>query len=297
MSASRIRRSLSVVTGLLFVALIAGLAANPVAAQTVPGQAPGLVASGWGRASAPAASAGVQLIISRGWYGEIVIDEPPVEAVPAEGDAVASPAATDAEPGMMDPYAGMGVPAPLTEADLAPITEAIVASGVASDQIEVLVPAFSSMYTGPGGPGNAQIRFSVADPDATELTELFQTLQATAMDEGLSLDHMGVRYSGADCAALEQEARTAAVADARSNAENLAVALGGELGTLVQAADSNYFGYDTSGCSPAMPDDFGPYGDGTEPAFDPSKPAEVVVYAQVTLTYELAVTAEATPSA
>jgi uncharacterized protein YggE len=293
MSASRIRRSLSVVTGLLFAALIAGLAVGPVAAQTMPGQSPGLVASGWGRASAPAGNADVQLIISPGYYGGYGMIEPSIE-----GEAVASPAAETDSGMMMDPYAEMmGAPAPLTEADLAPITEAIVAGGVAGDQIEVLIPAFTSMYTGGGGPESAQIRFSIADPDVAALTAILQEVRTAASGAGLSIEHFGVRYSGADCAALEQEALTAAVADARANAERLAVALGGELGALVQAADGSFFGYESIGCSPEMPDEFGPYGDGTEPAFDPSKPAEVVVYTQVTLTYELPTTGEATPTA
>jgi hypothetical protein len=294
MSALRIRRSLGVVTALLVVASIAGFASAPAAAQTFPGQAPGVVAAGYGRASAPAANADVQLIVSPGYYGGYGMIEPGL----VEGEAVASPTAGTDSGMMMDPYGGMmGAPAPLTEADLAPITDAIVAGGVAGDQIELLIPAFTSMYTGPGGTESAQIRFSIANPDVTALTGLMQALRAAASGAGLSIDHFGVRYSGADCAALEQEARTAAVADARANAENLAVALGGELGALVQAADSTFFGYDTGGCTPEMPDEYGPYGNGMGPAFDPSEPAEVVVYTQVSLTYELATTAEATPSA
>lgn len=276
---------------ILIVAVLLGLTSGPAIAQTLPGQAPGVVATGWGRASAPATSADIQIIATRSYYGGMMVD-PTIASMPMMEDAAATPGA-----GTMDPYAGMmGGPIPLTEADLAPLIDAIVASGVASDQIAVLTPAFTSMYTGPGGPESAQIRVAIADPEVAMLTALGQSLWTAAAGAGLSIDHYGVTYQGGDCAALAQEARTAAVTDARAAAESLATALGGMLGPLVQAAD-NTLGWNLGGCLPGMPPGYSPYGEGMGPAFDPTQPAEVVVYSQVTLTYELIAGDAATPTA
>jgi hypothetical protein len=270
-------------------------------AQTTPGLEPGIVASGYGRAAVPASSAEVQVIVSQDFYGsdmylqggsfDIAIDGTPVSD---ECDTLTCPdepeASTPVECVNLDcTYA----PPVLSEDDLAPIVDAVVAAGVPQDQIQVIIPAFTSMITGFGSVGGAQLRFSVDDPAVKDLAALAVSVNRAATSAGLSIQHIGVVYLGDDCAALLQEAEAKAVADAQARAERLAGALGATLGDLTQAADSLYFGpygFDGSNnCEPITTDYMGPYGEGILPAFDPSKPAEAVEIAQVTLTYSLVI--------
>ena len=98
--------------------------------------------------------------------------------------------------------------------------------------------------------------------------------------------HVGALFEPADCAALLQEARDAAIADARLRVEGLATSLGGTVGELVQASETPFYGpAGTTTCEPGS-GVFGPYGPGTLPAFNPGN-VEAEVYVQVTLTYTL----------
>jgi uncharacterized protein YggE len=104
--------------------------------------------------------------------------------------------------------------------------------------------------------------------------------------------YVGARYDTADCAALVQAARLAAIADAKQRAEGLAQGLGITLGDLTLASEFPFFGSSGTGsCDPTGTSQvFGTYGPGSEPAFDPNA-TEVVVTVQVTLTYAFAETA------
>ena len=155
MSAGSIRRPLTALFVTLLAVVLGGAALRPAAAQTVPGMEPGIVATGFGQASAPASSAEVQLIVSRdpfGMYGVVETVPPDSGTVTVEGSPVAGEGESGAtsDPMMTDP--AMVMTAPLTEADLAPIVDAVVAAGVAEAEITVLAPSSFSSFTGPGGP-------------------------------------------------------------------------------------------------------------------------------------------------
>jgi len=97
--------------------------------------------------------------------------------------------------------------------------------------------------------------------------------------------HVGARYEAVDCVALTQRAREAAIADAKVRAEGLAQGLGLTLGGLTQASEPPYFGpAGMDSCAAPGAETFGPYGPGTDPAFDPEA-TEATVTVQVTLTY------------
>jgi hypothetical protein len=290
MNAMRVARTILAIVVVVLGVQVFAVAPRGAVAQTTPGQEPGIVAAGFGRASGPAVSAEVQIIVSRDFYGTMVVEEFPVE----EEEVTGSPVAGEGETPPME--GGPVGPPALTEEDLAPIVDAIVAAGVPSDQIQVISPAFSSMFTGWGGPGGAQLRFEVPNPTLDGLTALVLAVNDAAVAQGITVQHTGVHYVGGDCEALVQEARVAAVADARARAEGLADALGVALGDLTQAADNLYYGpyggiSGTGGCGPSTPEDFGPYGPGMLAAFDPTVPAEAVAYAQVTLTFALGASA------
>ena len=235
---------------LIFMLGSAGLAAQSTLAQTVPGLMAGIVVTGTGTATAPATAARVQVVVGGDMYA----------AAPSE---------------------------PLTDAELAPITAAIVAAGVSADEIEVFSPATNSVFTGPGFPGSVLLQFEIPDPTDTAMTDVVQALYQSALDARLSIQHIGVRYLAEDCVSLRQSATDAAVADARERAGRLASSLGIELGQLTQAMDSSPFMGLPDSCADTPLPGFGPYGPGVDAPFDASAPVQASVTTQVTLTFEM----------
>jgi uncharacterized protein YggE len=260
---------------------LALLAAAPAAAQTVPGAEPGIVAVGFGSASAPAASATLQFLLTSSQAFGMGVEGVPTEEGPA-GEADGTPVSEGQS------EAGAFGPPRLTEDAIAPVVAALVAAGAPEAGIEVTVPVTSEVF-GPGGPELGEVRVAVEQPQADALVALVAAASEAASEAGLSVFHVGARYEAADCAALVQEAREAAIADARSRAEGLARGLGVALGELVQASETPYYGLPGSGsCVPAGTEGyFGPYGPGTEPPFD-RRQTEATATVQVVLTFAMA---------
>ncbi|MGH2560796.1 MAG: SIMPL domain-containing protein [Thermomicrobiales bacterium] len=291
----------SVGTLLIAVAL---LAAAPMAAkaQPFPGQDPGIVAVGFGEAAAPASSASLQFLVGSAAFFGGGFAGPVIEVPPAEGGEVAvsaTPAAGQAVIGEPPPDAVFAGPPPLTSEQLDPIVDALVAAGATEAAITVTVPVLSSILFGPGGPDTGEIRVTVDQPEAEQLNDLVTVSTTAARDAGLAILHVGARYEAADCTALIQQARDAAVAAARERAEGLATAVGVTLGELVQASETPYFGPSGGGgcvAEGAPGEFFGPYGPGTDPPFDPTAEAEAEAYVQVSLTYAFGAATDATPS-
>lgn len=244
----------------LAVGLFAGVTGHTAGAQAIPGQTPGIVVTGFGQASAPATAATVQVIIGPDIYG-------------------------------------MGSPAALTETDIAPMLDIVVAAGVASTEIEVVIPAMTSQFSGPGAPGSAMLRFEIANPTNTTMNDLVQALYQAASDARLGIQHIGALYAAADCASLQQAATDAAIADARTRADRIAASLDVEVGALIQVMDSGFSGIETGSCAqPTMPG-FAPYGTGIDAPFDPTAPVVATAVAQITLTFEMIGAGRAKPDA
>ena len=254
------RRWLTLACATLLVAMYASLAVDQAAAQGVPGQLPGIVTTGFGTATAPAESAEVQMIVGPDAYG-------------------------------------MGSTGILIADDIAPVVDAVVSTGVDRTDIEVFVPATSSMFTGPGGPGNAQIRFTIPNPTDSTMSELADAAYKAAVTARLSIQHLGVRYTAADCSSLQQAATDAAVADAQERGERLAKSLNVELGEMVQAMDSLYGTGVPDSCAAQNLQSYGygPYGPGVNAPYDPAAPVEATAIATVTVTFEMQPAAGATP--
>lgn len=245
-----------------------------VLAASVSAQTPAatIESTGFGSASAPVESAQIQILLGSSMafgMGSMPMDMP---------DASASPVAAM-------PLDDMGMMS-LSEARLQQVLDAIVGAGIDGLTSELSVPATTSMF-GPGGPETGEIRLTIVRPDSAALTMLVEQAQRAAAEAGLTVLHLGARYDAADCAALVQQAREAAIADARQRADGLARGLGVTLGELIRATEYPYYGSTGSeSCLPEGPDAmFGPYGPGTLPTFDPNA-IEARTFAQVTLAFE-----------
>lgn len=235
----------------------------------------GVTVVGYGQASAPADSATLQMVIGDAFYGG------PSPAQPGE-----TPGAEEREA-------------------VAPVLASLANAGVAEDNIDVLVSPYLGDAYGYGGPGIALLRVELSDPDTQRIVEVVDAASAGAAEARLIVGGVSVSYGVDDCAALEREAREGAIADARENAEIQAELLGVTIGNLEGSRDLpaqadwtlSFYGpvQSSSACAPMRLTDaaFGPYAGA---GFDPTGEAEVVVYAQVELTFGMASGAGATPA-
>jgi uncharacterized protein YggE len=264
--------------GVLVLVTAVGVPAGSTAQTEQAAQAPaqGITTIGYGKSSAPAETAEIQMVVTQEEFG------PPRAPDP------------DATPGAQEREA------------VGPMVEGLQAAGVAEEDISVVVGAVIGGFYGPGGPGVARVDVQVDAPTQERVTELIDAGTVGAAEENLVISLIGVGYGVADCAPLERQARELAFADAGTRAELQAELMGVQLGEPVAASDLpvNYAGaFDAYygplaptqvSCSPPAPVPTGgsPV---SVPPFDPTDAAEVNVYAQVAVTFTIDGAATATP--
>lgn len=254
---------------LLLVPAVAAAQATPVAAGPLPA---GITVLGFGEASAPATSAQLQIMITRGEAG------PPQAPVVLPG----------ATPGASQQTAA------------APVVAAVAANGVPRGSITVFVSPVSSDVGGPGGPAVARVDFTLRPITANGLQRVLNAAVAAASNEGLTIGAVGINYQANDCVALDRAARAAAFKDARTRAQNQAATLGVKLGTVIASADQsplyaplvslNGATSMAGGCAPLRPvvSSGSPYGLVLSfPSYDPAQPPEVDAYVEMAVTFAI----------
>ena len=232
---------------------------------------PSLVAVGYGQASSPAETARVQLLVSLGG------DE-------SFGNPSFAPTA-EATPGAAQRQAAE------------PVVDAIVATGVTAEAVEVVTsPAFSSGIFGPGTP-TFRIDVTLQNPNLEAIARLVDAAGQEAAANGLILVQVGAGYGVADCGPLRSAAWQAAVADARTRATARAEVLDVELGDLLvsqetAAAAPGLLGIQTppGACVPIQ-EQATLFSAGTTtitvPPFDPTAEPIATAFAQVSLAFEI----------
>lgn len=267
------RRSalLAVAVALVLGAVLPGLGAEVSGAAAQEAAQPptrGITVIGYGKSSAPAESAELQLVTSQEEFGTPRAPDP------------------DATPGAQEREA------------VGPLVDGLQAIGVAEEDVEIVVSTVIGGFYGPGGPGVARVDVAVDAPTAERIDELIDAATVGAAEENLILNQIGVGYAVADCAPLEREARETAFEDARTRAELQAEIMGVGLGEAVAASDvpinygdalSAYYGAFTPTQVPCAPPAPAPTQGSpvSVPPFDPTDEAEVNVYAQVAVTFEI----------
>jgi len=249
-------------------------------APQLQGQA-GLTVQGYGSATAPADAAKVQFSVSLASFGGPYPYYPGEPAVPEvkPSDSGASPG--EAEP-LVIPPTSTALPE-LTDADLAPLIDAIKAQGVSDADIEVVIYPTGGYYS-PYGSGGARVTVTLDNP-ADRVGPLVDAGTQAVNESGtLSLQNTSVLYMVDDCSVLLREARRAAVEDGRDSGEGLAEALGVSLGDLLAASEYAYSPFGPSPCDPAF--NTSPYGyEGM--SYDPALLAEVQIVSNVALTFAM----------
>ena len=263
----------------MIATLIVTLALPAGALSQGTAQAPtrGITVIGYGKSTAPAETAEIQMVATLQEFGG-----------PRPPDPDATPGAQERE-------------------SIGAMVEGLQDVGVAEEDIGVVVgPAIGAFY-GPGGPGVARVDVAVDAPTQERITELINAGTVGAAEENLVLSLIGVGYAVADCTPLERDAREAAFNDARARAELQAELMGVSLGEAVAASDvplnfsetlGAYYGVVTPTQVPCSPPAPAPTSGSpvSVPPFDPTDGAEVNVYAQIAVTFEIATDAEATPA-
>ncbi len=267
--AGRPGRAGTIVAAAAAAAFVFAGPAPAFAQDAVDTPARGITVIGYGKASAPAESAELQLLATQEEFGPQRAPDPD-----------ATPGAEEREP-------------------VGTLVEGLQAAGVAEEDIEIVVGTVIGGFYGPGGPGIARVDVAVADPTAERIDELINAAIVGAAEENLVLGQVGVGYGVADCAPLEREARQAALDDARTRAELQADLLGVRLSDpvassdvptdLAGAFDAFYGGIAPTQVACAPPAPVPTQGSPVSvPPFDPTDEAEVNVYAQVAYTFEIA---------
>jgi uncharacterized protein YggE len=167
--------------------------------------------------------------------------------------------------------------APITEADLAPVIDALVAAGVAREDVEFLGTPYYDPYA-----ASATLRATVRNIGIVGAVVQAATNAAAGLAD-IVLQSTYVSYTVGDCAALERAAMDAAVADARERATAFAAVLGVGLGDIACAAD---YAWSPFGGSPCDVGYLGPVPLGGA-VYSEGQPSQVQVYANVTITYEI----------
>jgi uncharacterized protein YggE len=176
---------------------------------------------------------------------------------------------------------------PLTEVMLRPVVEAIEATGVAADQIEVEVSDDPASDYSTGNLGSVIV--TLTNPGREQVERIVAAgTNAVSDRDNVYFQDVSVAYAVDDCQALTQAVYSAAVADAQDRASAIASAMGVEIGDVPSIAESP-FGLLSSTCADAsagsVPMPF-PFNYGTS-YYDPEAPAEVELRRDVFVTYPI----------
>jgi uncharacterized protein len=220
-------------------------------AQVLPGM-DGLSAVGTGIVSAPADVAVVYLNFYSNYYPQ-----------PSE-----------------DPNAPPPQPPVASAADIKPVIDAIVASGIAAGDVESIAD--------PSSPGSFRVRAKMDKPTQARLQALVAAANgAVAKNSKFASGGAQIGYFSNNCPALENQARTQAVADARSRATALASAAGVSLGRLSGVMEAATFGYYGGPGCPSATDPQALRDPYALQGGDLLSPAVVRVSSSVSVTYEM----------
>jgi uncharacterized protein YggE len=224
----------------------------------------GITVQGFGSATADADSAVIEFYFSRNGPAA---DTPTRQIEPGVSGAggVAEPAAPELQE-----------VAPITEADVQPVIDAIVGAGVAREDVQFIGQSYFDKFS-----SSATLRAKASNVDAVDGVVKAASAAAQSLP-GVVLNSTNVSYTVKDCTALEEAAMRAAVDDAKERSAVFARSLGVGVGAVIGASNYSYFG--GTPCDPGVYP--GPY-----PlagiAYAQGQPRQVQVIANISVTYAI----------
>jgi uncharacterized protein YggE len=239
---------------------------GPSFVQTAGGA--GITVQGFGTATTEADSARIEF-----YFGRYAEDGVPIPEPDLRPGSSGSSGADD----VVDPAQEDGVEAiPITEADLQPVIDALVAAGVSRDDIEFVEQGYYDPYW-----ATATLRVKVGNLDSLEGVVGAGTNAGNSLTD-IALQSSNVIYTVGDCSSLQQAALGTAMEDAGDNVQTFATALGVTAGEMIGASDLSWYPTDGTGC-----DSYWGYYPVDEDAAFIAGPTEVSAYAQVAITYAM----------
>jgi uncharacterized protein YggE len=228
----------------------------------------GVTVQGYGSATADADAAIVEFYFSRNGP---VADISSGRTEPGFSGSGAEPAVPEIAPDAQDV-------APITEADLQPVIDAIVGAGVPRENVQFVSQSyFDRFYT------SATLRVTIDNVESVDaVVKAGNDAAAGLAGAGITVSGTNVAYTVNDCTALEEAAMNAAVEDARERGEVFARSLGVGIGGVSGASNYSYFG--GTPCDPGFYP--GPYPLGGI-TYAEGQPREVQVIANISVTYAI----------
>jgi uncharacterized protein YggE len=183
---------------------------------------------------------------------------------------------------------GKAKPAPLTEAALASIVNALKAEGIPAQKIKVVIDPLQSRsgrYGSPSDASNATMKVVVDKPTTESIDRLAKVVNtATARKTNIYVEGATVQYVVNSCKAVEDAAYLSAVQDAKMRADALAKAMGVQLADGPSVAELPFLGRLYSPCTQTR-DVTGAIFSRTPGSYSPGAPAEVGIYREISVTY------------
>jgi len=221
----------------------------------------GITVQGYGSATADADSAIIELYFSR--------NGPVSDISSGQSEPGFSGGAEPVAPDVQEV-------APITEADLQAVIDAIAGAGVSGDKIQFVgQPYFDKFYS------SATLRATVDNVDSVD-DVVKAANDATASLSGIAVNGTNVSYTVSDCTSLEEAAMKAAVEDAGERSQVFGRALGVGVGAVKGASNYSYFG--GTPCDPGFYP--GPYPLGGI-TYAEGQPREVQVIENISVTYAI----------
>jgi uncharacterized protein YggE len=230
----------------------------------------GITVQGYGTASADADSAIVEFYFYANGGG--------IEPQPAPDTGTSSSGAGAEEPAAGDADVAAQEVAPITEANLQPVIDALVGAGIPRDDIEFVGQAYYDRFS-----SSATLRVTVSNLAILDSAVSAATAAAAGLGS-IQLSSTNVAYAVSDCTALEKAAMDAAADDAAERGAAFAETLGVGIGAITGASHYSYSPYGGYACGSGYG---GPYPLAVDSTAASSGSRTVQVFANISVTYAI----------
>jgi uncharacterized protein YggE len=231
----------------------------------------GISVTGQGRASVPADRAQVDILLTN--------EDPYADPYAVPAYEAPGPDGNAPEP-----------PKPITAADLQDVVAALEATGLPASAITVNVPPVTSpTYSYPQL--EVSLTLNITAPSREQINQLVQTvnttLQTQTPQQAVFVRRVYVQYAIDSCAAIEQQAYAAAMADAQLRAAAIATAINVNLVTPPAVAELPFLGRFLSPCNEDADVVGALFWSPDNSFYNPEAPAAVEVFRELLVTYPI----------
>jgi hypothetical protein len=186
-----------------------------------------------------------------------------------------------------DEYVPPPAAPPLSEADFRPVVNAIIATGVPANAIDVDLTGGSAGYF--GSTNVAAVIVTLRNPTQTQVRNLVTAANEAVTGSDIYSQGTYVNYQIDNCAPLLRDVYMSAIEDAQSRAQAMAAALEVQINPVPSVAESpfNLFYPPCGRDQPNASSMWGGYNPAVGTFYDPNMPAEVQVQRDIFVTFPI----------